>query len=306
MSNLRTFMYHDVRDNKDTKFPDRYNLKSFLNLEEFEFQLKHISENYDIVSPEDIKFINFSHDTGHRFAILTFDDGLADHYNNVLPLLKKYNIPGTFFIPVEQVTKNTMIHSHKIQFILAASDEKELVKDILSNFKDNETIWPHFSYTKWKDNWWSKEMIFVTNFLRNYDGFVLDKYEYTDQLFEKYVGMKVSEFAKGFYLSEDQVDEMRKDPLVTIGGHGYTSENLLLIDDFEDDIKKCAEFVKSEFISYPNGGYNEEIKKACKKHGFNIGFTVEQKTITELDLIDDLEMPRYDAPQKLPLKNILV
>ena len=67
-----------------------------------------------------------------------------------------------------------MIHSHKIQFILAASNEKELVKDILSNFTDNETIWPHFSHTEWKDNWWSKEMIFVTNFLRNYDGFKLD------------------------------------------------------------------------------------------------------------------------------------
>ena len=44
-----------------------------------------------------------------------------------------------------------------------------------------------------------------------------------------------------------------------------------------------------------------KIKQACKKYGFNFGFTIEQKTITELDLIDDLEMPRYDGPQKLPL-----
>lgn len=301
MSSLRTFMYHDVRDAKDTKFPERYNLKSFLNLEQFDKQVKFIAENYDIISPHDYKFINFNEDDDHKFAILTFDDGLVDHYNNVLPILKNYSVPGTFFIPVEQVTKNTMIHSHKIQFILAASNEKELVKDILSNFTDNETIWPHFSHTEWKDNWWSKEMIFVTNFLRNYDGFKLDKYSYTDELFEKYVGVKVEEFAKDFYLKESHIDEMRNETLVTIGGHGYTSENLLLIDDFEDDIKKCAEFIKSEFISYPNGGYNDEIKQACKKYGFNYGFTIEQKTITELDLIDNLEMPRYDGPQKLPL-----
>ena len=133
MSSLRTFMYHDVRDVKDTKFPDRYNLKSFLNLEQFDKQVKFIAENYDIISPQDYKFINFNEDDDHKFAILTFDDGLVDHYNNVLPILKNYSVPGTFFIPVEQVTKNTMIHSHKIQFILAASNEKELVNWLNKN-----------------------------------------------------------------------------------------------------------------------------------------------------------------------------
>ncbi len=94
MSSLRTFMYHDVRDTEDTKFPGRYNLKSFLNLEQFEKQVKFIAENYDIISPEDYKFINFNDDNDHKFAILTFDDGLVDHYNNVLPILKIIVYPG--------------------------------------------------------------------------------------------------------------------------------------------------------------------------------------------------------------------
>lgn len=301
MNTLRTFMYHDVRNLEDTDFPDRYKLKSFLNLEQFEFQINHIKANYDIISPEDLKNIDLTKNGNYNFAILTFDDGLSDHYDNVYPILKAYDTPGTFFIPVKQVLKNDMIHSHKIQFILAASNEKKLVKDILGRFVDSNSLWEKYSQTKWKDNWWSKEMIFVTNFLRNYKQDFFDIYEFTDFLFLKYVGISVQEFSKGFYLNNSQVKKLKKDKLITIGGHGYVSENLLLIEDIEDDIKKCAEYVKSEFISYPNGGYNEQVKDICRKNGFNYGFTINRKTITELDSIDTLELPRYDAPQKLPL-----
>jgi hypothetical protein len=39
-----------------------------------------------------------------------------------------------------------------------------------------------------------------------------------------------------------------------------------------------------------------------KKNNCLLSFTVNQMTITELDDVDYLEFPRYDAPQKLSLK----
>lgn len=33
-----------------------------------------------------------------RSVVLTFDDGLIDNYTNLFPILKKYNVPATFFV----------------------------------------------------------------------------------------------------------------------------------------------------------------------------------------------------------------
>ena len=56
------------------------------------------------------------------------------------------------------------MNTHKIQFILASADEKIIKDEILSLFDNKEEIWKEYSVTKWKNNWWSKEMIFITNF----------------------------------------------------------------------------------------------------------------------------------------------
>ena len=46
MSTIRAFMFHDVRDLTETKFPTRYNLKSFLDKTQFLHQLDFINNKY--------------------------------------------------------------------------------------------------------------------------------------------------------------------------------------------------------------------------------------------------------------------
>ena len=75
-----------------------------------------------------------------------------------------------------------MILSHKIQFILAAVDEKLLVNELLSNFVDGSIIYYKYSTSKWENNIWSKDMVFVTNFLRNYTAPNFDTNAYVKKL----------------------------------------------------------------------------------------------------------------------------
>ena len=42
MGSIRAFMFHDIRDLEDTKYPERYKLKSFLRRNQFEFQISKI------------------------------------------------------------------------------------------------------------------------------------------------------------------------------------------------------------------------------------------------------------------------
>ena len=42
MGTIRAFMFHDIRNLENTIYPERYNLKSFLNEEQFKFQVDKI------------------------------------------------------------------------------------------------------------------------------------------------------------------------------------------------------------------------------------------------------------------------
>tara|TARA_B110000977_G_scaffold109315_1_gene142275 strand:+ start:16759 stop:17670 length:912 start_codon:yes stop_codon:yes gene_type:complete len=303
MSTIRAFMFHDVRDLNQTKFPSRYNLKSFLDKGQFQHQLGIINEKYKIVSSLDLPNIDLS--SGNvDYAVLTFDDGLVDHFY-VYQELKKLGVSGTFLVPTAPVLEQKMIHSHKIQFILASEDEKILTKEILTNFADAYDLWKKYSHTDWVDNWWSEEMIFITNFLRNHRTDEFDNYEYTDYLFKKYVSKDIHSFASDFYLNLNQLEEMSYSNMV-IGGHGNSSDNLLLVDDVEADILKSHWFTghfSDKFVfSYPNGGFNKEIKNIMKRYKCSLSYTIKPQTITNLDTVDYLEFPRYDSPQKIPLK----
>lgn len=296
-------MFHDVRDLNQTKFPGRYNLKSFIDKKQFNHQLNFINKKYKIISSLDVPNINLE-EGNIDYAVLTFDDGLVDHFY-VYKELKKLNVSGTFLVPTSPIIDQKMIHSHKIQFILAAQDEKMLTKEILSSFDDAYDLWTKYSHTNWVDNWWTKEMIFITNFLRKYKSENFDNYLYTDYLFQKYVSRDIHSFASDFYLNLNQIEEMGYNNMV-IGGHGDSSDNLLLVNDVEADITRSHWFIQhfsDDFVfSYPNGGVNNDIKEVLKRYKCSVSYTVVPQTITSLDSVDYLEFPRYDSPQKIPLK----
>ena len=302
MGTVRAFMFHDVRD--ENKYPKRYSLKSFLNKEKFKFQINEITKKYKIIDSKDLQGLDL--ESNENYAILTFDDGLKDHYW-VHKYLKSCNLPATFLIPKMPIIEKKVMNTHKIQFIMAKADEILIKNDILNLFNNNDrqSIWDEYSKTSWKKNWWSKEMIFITNFLRKYKGKDFDCYEISNLLFNKYLDVSEEELSEDFYLDLNQIDEMVNNNMC-IGGHGNISENLLLIDDVENDILESKKFVSSysnQFVfSYPNGGFNDKIKEIMQKLNCKLSFTTVQKTLTDLDSIDYLEFPRYDSPQiiKLP------
>ena len=92
---------------------------------------------------------------------------------------------------------------------------------------------------------------------------------------------------------------------MTLGGHGNTSENLLLVKDIENEINSTKRFLSNFtddlIFSYPNGGYNQNIKESLIENGFTQAFTINPFSITELDYeeLNMMEIPRYDGAQKL-------
>lgn len=292
-------MYHDVRDFSNTSFKSRMEMKSFLTISQFKYQLDHLVKNYTIISTKDLVNINYKKNTD--YAILTFDDGLIDHYE-ISSMLLDRGITGTFLIPTKPIRDRVVMNSHKIQFILSATDEKLVVKKIFKYLNtisgEEKKLWNEFSVSKWKNNWWSDEMVFVTNILRKHK----NGKKITNKLFKELVTNDEKDFCEDFYLRENQVMDM-VDSGMEIGGHGYLSESLTSLNQ-EKEIFESLSYVRKFYnhdliFSYPNGSYNKETLKLMKKYKCKFSYTTVQDVITKNT--NYLEIPRFDGPQKLPL-----
>jgi peptidoglycan/xylan/chitin deacetylase (PgdA/CDA1 family) len=269
-----------------------------MTVDEFREQIKYISKNYKIISTRDIPNQLELED---KCAVLTFDDGLLDHYH-VAEILSDMNITGTFLIPTQSVRDRIVIKSHKIQFILASIDEKELVQRILSTtpcYISNTYLWNKYSTSKWKNNWWSPEMVFTTNILRQYD----TDNSITNKLFAKIVTEDEEDFCNDLYLNESQIHNI-VEAGHDIGSHGYSSEGLTTVGNQEYDISESLKYVrkfcdKDLICSYPNGVYNKDTIELMGKHGCKYAYTTI-KNIIDKDT-SMLEIPRYDAPQDIKI-----
>jgi peptidoglycan/xylan/chitin deacetylase (PgdA/CDA1 family) len=311
VSALQTFMYHDIRDEPFYPYENRYNLSSFITMKKFKSHLDWIEKNYTVIS----EYIDM--DWGNdSSAILTFDDGLKDHLE-VAKELHSRGIRGTFFIPREPILSNKIVHAHKIQFVLACAERDSVIKSIYDILKiDHHTqrrLWKKYSVSNVVNNQWDEKMVFITNLLRNFNsnwmfnalGDMIGsdaKYKVVDELFDLYVGVDEKQFAQTFYLSESDIKEMISLGQI-IGAHGNTSENLLHMhsQDIKIDIKKSVDYIrrlgfKNPYFSYPSGGYNNIIKEALKENNCSGGYTTVPKSITNIDKVDMMELPRYDGP----------
>tara|TARA_R100001463_G_scaffold125798_1_gene183316 strand:+ start:927 stop:1751 length:825 start_codon:yes stop_codon:yes gene_type:complete len=272
-------------------------LKSFLTTNQFKKQLGYIIKNYKVISTKDLININDNKD----YAVLTFDDGLLDHYD-VASILYDNNITGTFLIPTLPIRDRVIIKSHKIQFILASVNEREVVNRIFKFMKSSEDeikyLWNKFSVSTWIDNWWSDEMIFVTNILRNHK----DGKKIVDELFKELVTENEIDFCESFYLNEKHLKDLVSAGM-EIGGHGYSSEGLVNTNqekEISESLKYVSKFYDDDLIfSYPNGSYDTKTLDLMKRYNCKFSYTTKKENITKDT--NYLEIPRYDGPQDLPL-----
>ena len=120
-----------------------------------------------------------------------------------------------------------------------------------------------------------------------------------DLLFTKIVNDEEN-FAKNFYLTFDQITEMR-DSGMFFGSHGYKHEWLAHLNDNDLDIElnKSLEFLRKikqniRIMSYPQGNYNERVISKIEKLDYKIGFTIEVGD-AELTKNNAFKLKRYDT-----------
>jgi len=295
-------MYHYVRPIKYSKYSG---IKG-VEIIDFKKQINFFREQFGF---QNIDFLfNKSYSKqGTTPTILTFDDGLKDHFRHVYPIIKDENIQGLFFPPAKPILENIVLDVHKIHFILSMqSDKSKIVQDIFKNISsyqkdynlDNpKNLWKKLAIPNRFD---TGEVIFIKRILQRELPAKI-RFEITKELFEKYVSTNESEFSKELYLSLDEIDEMRENGMY-FGSHGYSHQWLSYMSEqnLNEELEKSVKFFErinptgKKIMCYPYGDYNELVIKKMKNIGFVGGLTTKTGD-AELNNKDLFTLNRYDT-----------
>ena len=199
-------MYHYVRDKERTPFPS---LRA-LGIKDLEAQLDWIGANHTVVPYE----IFERHVMERRpfegdAALLTFDDGLVDHYTDVWPRLVARRWSGVFFIAgASCADRPSVLNVHKTHFLIAAlgseafADALGEAVAVLPGEDRAGLAWRREVY-RYDEN----EVQLAAKHLLNYELPYPAADRLLSDLFNRHLGDE-TEFARALYLRPSMIREM--------------------------------------------------------------------------------------------------
>lgn len=86
----------------------------------FEMQVRWLMEHCNVISLSDLlqQWQVRAWDQGKPYCVLTFDDGWLDNYLYAFPILKKYQVPASIFLPTNYIGSIEWFWPDKIAFLL--------------------------------------------------------------------------------------------------------------------------------------------------------------------------------------------
>jgi len=255
--------YHGVVNEDSTKIFPRHIVK-----EQFEQHIKYLSNKFNIISIEEAFYLyqnNIKPDK--RTITVSFDDGYLNNLQNALPILEKYKVKTTFFISgICSEDENYIMWSDIIAFARYFSNDNHLmvgnqkfIKKGKYDLIDEVNGINIYNYIK--------NLPYTTREIILND--IKEKYDFANNM----NGVPL-EFWK--LMNKNEIKLLSESEIVTIGSHGQLHFNLANISEDEaiSEMKVSKKVLaditgkKINLISFPDGSYNENIKKIATTLGY--------------------------------------
>ena len=313
MSTLTIVMYHYVRDLPRSRYPG---IKG-RTVEEFEQQLDHIEREYTVTTT---RAVVESIRSGGRplppnACLLTFDDGFIDHYDVVFPRLVARGLSASFYPPAIAVYGERVLDVHKIQFILAVTEDQDsghevLKAELLKRIDPFRREFPISSKEELEDKYLGSSLSPVgdppaTAFIKRVlqKGLpLLVREEIVRSLFNEHVGISDAVFARELYLNVPQLRTMVRNGM-EVGGHGaeHVWFDELGPEETRTEISRTYDFLADVYgkppidwvMCYPYGRHTETALRCVREAGGALGLTTQSGVVRDLSL--PLLLPRLDT-----------
>jgi peptidoglycan/xylan/chitin deacetylase (PgdA/CDA1 family) len=322
---LTVLMYHYVRDPGDQA--EAGSGIPGLPVAHFESQLDDATRHHTMLSwPELRAALLEGKPLPHDPCLLTFDDGLCDHYLNVFPILKRRGLSGLFFTLARQQGTGLTL-AHKIHFLLARLGLEGLHEAI----RPRLTLAQQGIFEQAGENYRARgyASVDVLKSILQRD-FSADANAWLSDLFEEHIGSE-TQIAEGYFLQPEQMREMAASGM-HFGGHSRTHPWLDWVSDAQqaEEIKASADWLGHALseasmtlprlrapdpaepdrtgqgraggveadpwaFAYPYGGFNARSSQHLQAHGFAAAFT----TVGQTTHRDPFFIGRLDAEQMI-------
>lgn len=285
-ASLQVVMYHYIRDLPNTSFP---RIKGMLT-RDFREQLATLQSRYEMGTLESaLDFMRGSYRPSRDLCLLTFDDGLKEHYAEITPILVDRGVQGVFFVITSCLDGAYIAPVHLNHFLMAAMDLEEYRNAFLDRL--NDLTAPSALSIKVDHDAaqrayrWDNPAAASFKYLLN---FVLDwslRDRVLRHLFEEEIGDAES-FGRKLYLSTREAKQMQAEGMI-IGGHSHHHKPLSSLSESEliSDLTTCRQSLTRNLLPqdfwpfcYPYGKRNSfdgGVMQQLKKLGFSCSFSSE-------------------------------
>jgi peptidoglycan/xylan/chitin deacetylase (PgdA/CDA1 family) len=278
-------MYHYVRNLPESRFPK---LKGML-LSEFRSQVGNLQQEYEMATPESaVAFLNGHYKPRRDLCLLTFDDGLQEHYTDVAPILADHKICGIFFV-ITGCTENSCVAPvHMNHFLMAELGFQTYRELLLRKLKDIDPDSTSMAIDRRAARLaysWDTDEVAEFKYAFN---FLFDP-RFRDQavrlLFEEHVCQEAV-FSKELYFSWREAREMQGAGLC-IGGHSHQHRPLstLAAEELRTDLNECRRLLSERLepqalwpFCYPYGrrdSFNAAVIRNLQAQDFACAFSTE-------------------------------
>ena len=250
---LLILIFHKVNDDQDLFFPA-------VPVKAFEETCAFLQQYYEIIHFSEIEEY-YSKVRKKPAAIITFDDGLFDIFENAFPILQKKQMKFNINIDTE---------------ILETNLPQDFVRvyDILNTTKINSFYNPNFMDEKLEINN-SNSSNTEINFTQILSNLSTEKRRIFVEEMAELTNMEQDKFSK--VLSIRNIGELKNSGIVEFGSHSHTHSLLttISIDKVKYELEYSKEVLekilgeKVNIIAYPNGESNEEIDTLAIDLGYS-------------------------------------
>jgi len=252
----RIFMYHSFSQNE---------IDGAVSTETFEWQITEIKKNFNPITLLELStLISSNKPVPNNTIVITIDDGYKNFYDIAYPILKKHNVPATFFVTTGFINGDLWLWPDQLKWLLK-QNTSALKKVTLNNQVLSLTGTFHQNWQAINDFCLS-----VTDEL---------KHTYIQSLADQLSIVLPIKAPKQYEpCTWQQLKEMQEWG-IEIGGHTVTHPSLGQVNNqqAESEIMGCLQEINKQLgkrkrtFCYPNGApndYNEKIKNTVKISGF--------------------------------------
>jgi peptidoglycan/xylan/chitin deacetylase (PgdA/CDA1 family) len=90
----------------------------------FRMHMEYVRERFEVLSLSELidRWRARRWDAKTAYCVITFDDGWLDNYRHAYPILRRYHLPATIFLPTDYVGTSRWFWPERLGYLLRAAD----------------------------------------------------------------------------------------------------------------------------------------------------------------------------------------